>query len=1153
VRLQGRPRAMPRRATRTALTRALHALALCALATALALSGLSDAAFSGEDSALSTIALRPAAARLLAEARSAPIVLAEEGAGFALTTRALPRSQGRTRGTSRRVIARLPRDAAGPIAVGVAGEGRQALVRRAFAGAAAGRLAGGALVYTEAAPGIDAVWFARGDDAEELLVVRAGAAPIAYDLELPAGSTLIAPPGFPGLVEVRDARGEAWLRMTADAAWDAHGQPVPIAVRAEASRVWIDVPASAPRPVVVDPTWTGAGRLAFGRAGHTATVLGTGRVLITGGQDDETKRGSTAELYDPSTGRFTATVVPMAESRAQHSATLLRDGKVLLQGGLDADDNGTVLAELFDPVSGQFRPAGRPSERRARHTATMLQDGRVLVVGGEGDKTAPRSAELFAASGFVAVATPLRKPRIHHTATPLADGRVLLAGGDGEAAAGSIELFDPASSSFVPGAGDLASPRREHTATLLRDGLVLIAGGIAAQSSGPIKIDPHTAELVDPTGRIATVVLPMPTARAAHTATLLPSGKVLLAGGSGDAGATYEIFDPKARSFSAKKALLHPRHGGQTATLLPSGAVLLAGGHADDSEKLFTAEVELFDPLDDKYTETAAQMVTTHIHHTSTRLLNGRVLIFGGLPDTTTTPVVERYDRGVDGFSVAGLGNVGVTSPQNRNNHTATRLLKGKVLIAGGSSSGDVRLATTLLYDPEIDKFTDEIAMEIPRDSHAATALPTGEVLITGGYVGEGGVTTAKCELYDPVKHTFTATKGDMATRRALHTATLLPSGEVLIVGGASSVVPGVTADVADELSDAELYNPGSGKFRPAGALVGSSPPAGLSTATLLPSGEVLILGRGTPQLYDPASGEFRVNVNASGDAPRLYNHTATLLPSGRVLIAGGTINEKPLPWPRIYTPATGEFESPEALEEGAVRLAPSATLLASGEVLITGGQNPFNKLPTARRWSEAPGAPFQPQISGTSGALRGDTAVTIRGDWGGRGSDSADGSSGSSASNHPIVVWMPWGGGALVGNTGAWSLDTAIWTVPHAGLGGGGLLFVNSGGVVSQGKEIVVLPGLACTSNLDCSAGEACSPEGNCVGPVVSGEPTDACAMSSGAPARGSPAIALLLGLAAALAAIRRGGRARPTSPDRAGGWWRRRRGRRAPARRRA
>lgn len=1150
---------------RAALARAIQRAALGALVTALGWMSFSDAALGGDDRALATIAGRPAAARLLAEATVAPVV--QEGAGFALTTRAPATSRARSRGTARRVTARLPRDAAGPIEIGVAGESRRVGLRRAFATAASGRLAAGALLYADAARGIDAIWFARRDDAEELLVVREGAAAIAYDLDLPAGSTLVAPPGFPGLVEVRDARGEAWLRMTADAAWDARGRPVPIAVRADAARVWIDVPEGAERPVVVDPAWSGAGRMAFGRAGHTATLLGSGRVLIAGGREDDAEKGATAELYDPATGRFTASARPMSAARAKHSATLLRDGRVLIEGGLRADNEARV-AEIWDPVSTTFQPAKPPWRTRVGHTATLLQDGRVLMVGGDAGTRVPDSAETYdvVSNLFSAIPAPTAQPRLHHTATPLADGRVLLAGGDGDASALSTEIFDPGGSTFVLGTEPLAAPRRGHTATLLRDGQILIAGGDGLEGAvGPSKGEHRTAELLDPTGAIPATTLEMASARASHTATLLPSGKVLLVGGIGADGATFEIFDPELRAFEASEKLLQARHGGQTATLLPSGAVLIAGGYAGSGSELLVADVEIFDPLNAAYPETAKPMEAPRVHHTATRLLDGRVLVFGGLANASDTPIAELYDRATDSFKRAGQGNdaddPASTILVNRSNHTATRLSTGEVLITGGTDTTTLPLRTALLYDPVADRFSAEVDMNVARVNHTATALPSGKVLIAGGIDGEGRTAT-RSERYarweEPGEpRGFVRTKGQMTTGRTLHSATLLPSGEVLLVGGTSGVTPG--SGEADNIGNAELYDPLTDSFRPTGALVGPSPPAGQSTATLLPSGEVLVVGVGSPELYDPAAGEFRVNVSASGSGPRLFGHVAALLPSGRVMLAGGTVKDaygpgqdEIVPTPLIYTPASGKMEA-TALGGPTSRFFANATLLATGEVLITGGDKDQNvKFARARRWSEAPDVPFRPRITGVSAGVSGDRATTITGDWGSLGPDTGGGSSSSSAANHPIAIWMPWTGGAVVGRTGAWTESTAVWTPPHAGFVGSGLLFVSSGGVVSEGVEITIAPGAACTSNLDCSTGQVCAPDRGCVDPVDAGPPARGCAIASGGEAPGAgPAIALLLGVV--IAALRRGERARPTSRCRAGRCSPRLRARRAPARPRA
>ena len=1121
---------------RAAATRASLASPLAALVVLLALVGLGDAASGAERGAIAAIAIRPAAARLLAAARLAPMVRA--GEGFSLAVCAPVAKPSRFHAASRAMTARFPREAAGRIELGVAGESRRVGVRRASATAATGRIEGGALVYDAAAEGVDSVWLARGDDAEELLVVRAGAAAIAYDLDLPAGSTLIAPPGFPGLVEVRDARGEAWMRMAADTAWDARGHAVAVGARVSGSRVSIDLPDDAERPLVVDPTWSGAGRLAYGRTGHTATLLGSGQVLIAGGRADDDAKSMTAELYDPATGRFTAATTLMKAARAQHTATLLRSGQVLFVGGLnDAEEKRT--AEVFDPLSATFLAARSMPIARAAHTATLLQDGRVLVDGGDAAGSAT-TAEIDdeVGSPALAIAAPLQRRR-RHTATSLADGRVLFVGGEGDPARSSTEVFTPASGAFTAGDLVLVEPRAGHTATLLRDGRLLVAGGNDGAK------DDLTAELVDPTVHHATTLL-MNVARASHTSTLLPSGRVLLVGGAGAlAGPSAELFDPATLAFEPLDPPQRARFGGHTATLLPSGVVLIVGGFASQDDLDVAAEAEVYDPRAEVYPETAGAMTTPRVHHTATRLANGKVLIVGGSVIEKAVTVAELYDRATDHFAPAGGATL-----SNRIDHTATLLPSGKVLIAGGVSD---MLGTAAIYDPVKDRFRlTQSKMQVPRAHHAAVALPSGLVLLTGG-TDEKGNATSLCELFDPVSEQFHATAGQMATARALHTATLLPSGEVLILGGTSNLDDGAMV-TEDSLGTAEIYDPITDALHPTGALVGPRPPIGPSTATLLPSGEVLVLGVGTPEIYNPASGTFRVNVNASGYAPALAGHTATLLPSGRVLIAGGAGGADGdasfLPSPLIYVPSSGEIFSP--LLGLSMRTFATATLLASGEVLVAGGnKSQETKLASARRWNEAPDAAFRPRITRKPLRVVGGESVEIGGDWGALGPDSGGGSTSASTANHPVAVWMPATGGAAVGGIFAWTPDAATWTAPNAGLAGEGLLFVSADGATSEGVDLVILQGVSCTSNLDCHAGLACSPEGRCVDPVTTGPPSASCAVARvGAPAW-APATALLLGFAAI--AIRRGGRAAPTARCRAGRCSRPRRARRAPARRRA
>jgi N-acetylneuraminic acid mutarotase len=761
-------------------------------------------------------------------------------------------------------------------------------------------------------------------------------------------------------------------------------------------------------------SWVTNSPMTTARFDHTATLLPNGKVLVAGGFIGLSYTNS-AELYDPATGTWTPTG-SMNVPRIGHTATLLMNGKVLVAGG--GDFGLYSSAELYDPVSGTWTLTGTMNCARGKHTATLLPDGRVLVSGGTAQGAVP-TAEIYDPASQTWVATgEMNVRRSAHTATLLASGFVLVVGGlptnGSVVATSSVEIYDPASGNWTLTNG-LNTARSSHTATLLANGQVFAAGGV--DSSGTAL---STAELFNPVSGIWTQTNVLFMARSYHTAALLPNGQLLLAGGvSGTNTLTNaEIYDPVVGTSTATAGMTTP-HGFGSATLLANGKVLGGGGRQVIESPppgrgvtvVPTNSSEVYDPTINPATGTntvTGAMITRSVDHQAILLPKGKVLVVGG-EGSSLLSYAELFSP--------SNGTWTMTGPMTRERDwglTLTLLPDGTVLAKGGYDySSFLFQYDSELYNPATGSWTGISPPESDqRVSHSATLLPNGKVLVAGG-LGQG-ISAVSCfgsaALYNPGTKTWTLT-GAMRSARWGQVATLLPTGKVLVAGGAvdfdwNRYVPvGIT-------NSAELYDPVSGTWTNTGAM--NTARIG-HTATLLPNGKVLVSGGewgptnvylSSAELYDPIAGTW--TSTGGMNCPR-SSHSATLLSNGKVMVAGGNAGTNYLSSVEVYDPATGTWTLTSSLNFA--RRSHTATLLPSGKVLIAGGYNgnsayPTNYLSSTELYDAGLGYSntWQPRITAVTSPLNlGDSLVVTGAQFRGT-SEGSSGNTQDSSTDYPLV-----------------------------------------------------------------------------------------------------------------------------------------------------
>jgi hypothetical protein len=514
------------------------------------------------------------------------------------------------------------------------------------------------------------------------------------------------------------------------------------------------------------------------------------------------------------------------------------------------------------------------------------------------------------------------------------------------------------------------SAREQQTATLLHTGQVLVAGGYNQGGENPHPSKYSSAELYHPATGTWTQTAPMATARYGQTATLLPNGWVLVAGGHTPAA---EIFQPQPGIWVSPGAMSTVRTY-QTATLLPGGHVLVTGGDGPDGAPQATAEMFLAGPgplvsvtpgslafggqqagsTSASRTFTVSNNGSADLHSTGVEVTGRDSSDFRATTNCAAAPVApgktctvsvrfaptstglrtaavslaDNAPRSPQPVTVTGYGGgpyawvpVGPL-PVTTENFSAVLLADGQVLIAGGQTTTDNAISSTELYNPATRRFSPAGALNTARAYPAAVRLPDGQVLIAGGYGYNTGALSS-AELFNPATGAWSYTTPMNDVGYAM-TATLLPGGDVLITGFGGKLG-----------NRGEVYHPSTATWTNTGVMPSVQV---FATATLLKDGQVLVAGGATKaaELYNPATNAW----TATGSLHTARQEaTATLLPDGDVLVAGGVPPSgegATLASAEVYNPAKGTWARTGSMN--AARYGGTATLLTTGTAMVTGG-----------------------------------------------------------------------------------------------------------------------------------------------------------------------------------------------------------------------
>ncbi len=778
------------------------------------------------------------------------------------------------------------------------------------------------------------------------------------------------------------------------------------------------------------------------RYNHTAVLLKDGKVWFAGGRNPAATGVylPTSERYDPGSGVFQS-ASPLIEARSQHTATLMGDGKVLVAGGFNlrdviANKGITESAEIFDPVSNSVTPAAAMTARRHAHAASLSANGTVDVFGGLGNVTTSYvnpSASFVSGSSIsfgapTAAMTPLAAITTGYGLIPLdyqlgkavsgaiQDGEMWLSSPTVKTTWGEID-FTPASET-VPTTG-------------LRINLAGTEVGCSAATGlcGNVKTSASSLWQMQGSGAQAVffrrnAVTPVGTAYVS-TGTLTYASSPL--------SATNQLLSlsPVASSFTTTLAitmdnkLIGYKINSATFTITAgsivqdsSFTVTLTSGTGVSTGSIFadalgngksTFTITFYGLEGDlTYTGTTPQSFASPraipvatatdppvpfpapvtLTMTMTYTASGANLSGETFNVDVATVVIRKmifsdheiYNPKANSWALKSSG-ISVSGAQ-RYGHSATVLANNDVIYYGGRScSGSICATQTANATTAIEQLYSEKNFANPsgqaagkRAFHTTTLLPNGDLLVAGGTNGPSILNTA--EIFNPTTETFSPTAGTMRDVRDLHTATLLPNGRVLIAGGFTT-----NASSTGSINTSEIYYPDTKVFIETTPMISSR---SNHSAILLPSGNVFVAGGfGTGDVISD-SAEVYISTKARWEPAAAMTacgaraiHATVQLKDGRIMLIGGINASGVLATSALYNPTLNTWDCTATPMTTALR-SHTATLLSNGSVLVAGGNDGLGEVnasyiydPVLNTWTTTSTQPLlQPRFNHTATVL---------------------------------------------------------------------------------------------------------------------------------------------------------------------------------------